>query len=82
MLTGEQNMVFEKLRDIICNHFEIDEDSVTMDSEILEDFDGDSLDFVDLSMDIEDEFGVEMPEDAMEKLVTVGDVVDYIENNM
>ena len=75
-------MTFEKLRGIICDQFEIDEDQVSMDSKILEDFDGDSLDLVDIAMSIEDEFGVEIPDDALDTMVTVGDVVKYIDEHM
>ncbi len=75
-------MTFEKLRDIICAHFEIEPETVKLESVILDDFDADSLDLVDLSMDIEDEFNVEIPDDAIETMVTVGDVVAYIDAHM
>ena len=52
-----------------------------MDSDILEDFEADSLDVVDMVMSLEDEFGVEVPDEAVEGLKTVGDVVRYIEEN-
>lgn len=47
-------MVFERVREIICDQLDLDEDRVTMDSNLLEDFDADSLDIVDLSMTLED----------------------------
>ena len=56
-------MVFERVREIICDQLDLDEDRVTMDSNLLEDFDADSLDIVDLSMTLEDEFGLEMPDE-------------------
>lgn len=74
-------MVFERVREIICDQLDLDEDRVTMDSNLLEDFDADSLDIVDLSMTLEDEFGLEMPDDKIEAFHTVGDVVRYIEEN-
>ena len=74
-------MVFERVREIICDQLDLDEDRVTMDSNLLEDFDADSLDIVDLSMTLEDEFGLEMPDDQIEDFHTVGDVVRYIEEN-
>ena len=52
-----------------------------MDSNLVDDFDADSLDLVDLVMSIEDEFNIEVPEDAVEKMKTVGDVVNFIEEN-
>lgn len=75
-------MVFEKLRDIICEQLELDPSEVTLESNMEDDFNADSLDFVDIVMSIEDEFGVEIPEDLMDgQLSTVKDVVDYIENH-
>lgn len=59
----------------------MEEDKVTMDSDIMEDFEADSLDVVDLVMSIEDEFGLEVPDDQIENFRTVGDVVRYIEEN-
>lgn len=74
-------MVFESLKKIISEQFEVEEDQITMDTNIMEDFDADSLDLVDIVMSVEDEFGVEVPEDAVEKIKTVGDVVKFIEEN-
>ena len=74
-------MVFERIREIICDQLDLEEDKVTMDSDIMEDFEADSLDVVDLVMSIEDEFGLEVPADQIENFRTVGDVVRYIEEN-
>ena len=68
-------MVFEKLKGIISEQLEIAEEEITMESNIIDDFDADSLDLVDIVMSVEDEFDVEVPEDAVEKMKTVGDVV-------
>ncbi len=75
-------MVFEKLREIICEQLELEEEVVTMDSNLMDDFDADSIDLVDIVMSIEDEFNIEVPEDAIDNLKTVGDVVKFIEDNM
>ena len=74
-------MVFARIREIICDQLDLEEDKVTMDSDIMEDFEADSLDVVDLVMSIEDEFGLEVPDDQIENFRTVGDVVRYIEEN-
>lgn len=74
-------MVFERIREIVCDQLDLEEDKVTMDSDIMEDFEADSLDVVDLVMSIEDEFGLEVPDDQIENFRTVGDVVRYIEEN-
>lgn len=74
-------MIFDRVREIISSQLDVEEDSITMDSDILEDFGADSLDLVDLVMSFEDEFGVEVPDDEVEKFHTVGDVVKYLEEN-
>ncbi len=73
-------MVFEKIREILCAQLDIEEEKVTMESNIAEDLGADSLDVVDLIMSIEDEFELEVPDDQVENIKTVGDVVNYIEN--
>ena len=75
-------MVFEKVRGILCDQLDIDEDSVSMDSVITEDFGADSLDFVDLVMTLEEEFEVEFPDDEIKNIRTVGDLVKYIEQSV
>ncbi len=72
-------MVFEKIRKILCEQLDIDEDTVSMESNIAEDLGADSMDVVDLIMSIEDEFEVEVPDEKIESIKTVGDVVNYIE---
>lgn len=72
---------FERIRELLAEQLDIDEDKITMDSDILEDFEADSLDVVDMVMSLEDEFGVEIPDEEIENLHTVGDVVRYVEDN-
>ena len=78
---GGIQMVFEQLRDLICEMLDVDENAVTMDSVILEDFDADSLDLVEIVMGVEEQFGIEIPDNAIEEFHTVGDVVRYIEDH-
>ena len=73
-------MVFEKIRQILCDQLDVEEDDVTMESNIAEDLGADSLDVVDLVMSIEDEFEIEVPDDQVENIKTVADVVSYIES--
>ena len=77
-------MVFEKLRELICDEFEIYEECVTLEANLMEDLGVDSIDLVDLGMTVEDEFEIEMPfdDEELEKIRTVGDLVKYIENNI
>ncbi len=74
-------MVFEEVRQILMDQLDVSEDDVTTESEIIDDLGADSLDLVDIVMTLEDEFEVEIPETSIEDIKTVGDLVDYIENN-
>ncbi len=73
-------MVFEKVREILCDQLDVEEDSVTMNSAIVDDLGADSLDIVDLVMTLEEEFDIEIPDEEAENVKTVGDIVKYIEN--
>lgn len=77
----ENEAVFEKVRSLLCDQLDLEEDDVSMDSNIIDDFDADSLDVVDLVMSLEDEFGIEVPDDQIEKFQTIGDVVHFIRDN-
>lgn len=72
---------FERIRELLAEQLEIEPEKITMESDILEDFEADSLDVVDMVMGLEDEFGVEVPDEAVETFRTVGDVVRYVEEN-
>lgn len=74
-------MVFEKIRAILCQQLDVEEDSITMETNIIDDLNADSLDLVDLLMSLEDEFDVEVPDEDVENIKTVGDLVRYVENN-
>lgn len=72
-------MVFEKVKEMLCEQLDVEEDKVTMDSSIAEDLGADSLDVVDLVMSLEEEFDVEIPDEDVENIKSVGDIVKYIE---
>ncbi len=72
-------MVFEKLKKILSEQLEIEEDYINLDSNIVDDLGASSLDIVDIVMSIEDEFSLEVPDELIEKVQTVGDIVDFIE---
>ena len=74
-------MVLEKVKAILAEQFDVEEGKVTADTDLQEDLGADSLDVVDLLMSIEDEFGVEVPDDEIENIKTVGSLVSYIEAN-
>ncbi len=75
-------MIFEKVRSIIVTQLDIDEDKVTITANIQDDLGADSLDIVDLVMSFEEEFDIEIPDEQVENIKTVGDVVKYIEDNV
>ena len=76
-------MVLEKIKAILSNQFDIDADSITADTDLVDDLGADSLDLVDMLMSLEDEFNIgEVPDEMVEKIRTVGQLVTYIEENM
>lgn len=74
-------MVLEKVKAILSAQFDVDEDTITPETNIMEDLGADSLDVVDMLMSLEDEFDVEIADEEIEKLQTVAQVVSYIEEN-
>ncbi len=74
-------MVFEKIRNILSTQLDIDENKITLDSNLTDDLGASSLDLVDLAMSIEDEFNIEVPDELIETVKTVDDVVKFIEEN-
>jgi len=75
-------MVFEKIKSILAEQFDVEEDEITFNTNIEEDLGADSLDVFDVLMSLEDEFSVEIPDEEIESLKTVGALVNYIENKM
>ena len=74
-------MVYEKVVSIICEQFDLEESQVTMETGMTDDLEADSLDLVEVLSAIEYELDVEIPDDVLESLQTVGDLVKYIEEN-
>ncbi|HIY07992.1 MAG TPA: acyl carrier protein [Firmicutes bacterium] len=74
-------MVFEKVRDILVDQLDVEEGAVTMEASIIDDLGADSLDVVDLVMTLEDEFDTEIPDEEIENIKTVGDIVRFIEEH-
>lgn len=75
-------MVFDKVKEIINDTLSCGEDIITMDAVLIDDLGADSLDIVELVMALEEEFDLEIPDSDAEKVVTVGDVVEYIKENV
>ncbi len=74
-------MVFEKVKNILAEQFDVDEDSITMETNIQDDLGADSLDVMDLMMTLGDEFDTQVDESEIENITTVGALVNFIEAN-
>ncbi len=74
-------MVLEKVIEIVADQLSIDPEDINEDSNLVDDLDADSLTVIDLVMCLEDEFGIEVPDDEVENLKTVGAIAHYIEDN-
>ena len=72
-------MVFEKIQQLICEQFVVEPETVTMETSFVDDLGADSLDVVELTMALEEELSIsEVSDDDLKKIVTVGDLVDYV----
>ena len=74
-------MTFDKIKEIIVEQLGVDEDSITMDTNLIKDLEADSLDAVEIIMAIEETYDFEIPDEEAEKFQTVQDLVDYVEDN-
>ncbi len=75
-------MIFEKIKEIIVDQLGVEEEMITMDTNMMKDLEADSLDAVEIILGVEDEFEIEIPDDVAEKFETVGDLVSYVDDNM
>ncbi|MEE9189342.1 MAG: acyl carrier protein [Candidatus Neomarinimicrobiota bacterium] len=72
---------FDKIKEVIVDKLGVDEDKIVAEASFVDDLGADSLDTVELIMELEEEFGLEIPDEEAEKLTTVGTVVDYVDKN-
>ena len=70
--------IFTKIKGLIADNFDIDADKITKETSFTDDLDADSIDLVEFILQLEDEFGSEIPDDEAEKIKNVGDAVAYI----
>lgn len=73
--------IFDKIATLIANNFQLDKDKITMDTNFTKDLDADSIDLVEFIMQLEDEFGAEIPDEDAVKIITVADAVAYIKSH-
>ena len=78
---GRIHMYFEKIAEIIAEKFDIDVNEVKLTTNIFEDLGADSLDIVDMLMMLEDQYNITIPDEVAQEMRTIGDVVNYIEEN-
>ena len=72
---------FDKVKDVIIDKLGVEEDSIKSEAHFVDDLGADSLDTVELIMEFEEEFGIEIPDDDAEKITTVGSAVEYIKKH-
>ena len=74
-------MNFEKLQDIIVEELGVEKEEVTLEAKFMDDLGADSLDLFELVMSIEEEFGISIPNEELNNIITVQNALDYIESN-
>lgn len=74
-------MIFDEVREILSEQLDVDKDSIEMNSKLAEDLGADSLDAIDIVMTIEDQYAIEVPDESIENMKTVEDIVSFIESN-
>lgn len=77
----EHDEILDKVRSVIVDQLNVEEDDVTEEAAFIDDLGADSLDIVELVMALEEEFGISIPDEEAENIKTVGDVVAYVESN-
>ena len=78
---GERMTTFDKVKDVIVDKLGVEENAIKSEAHFVNDLGADSLDTVELIMEFEEEFGIEIPDDDAEKITTVGSAVEYIEKH-
>lgn len=74
-------MTFDKVKELVVEKLDVEPEKVQMDTDIMKDLEADSLDAVEIILGVEEEYGFEIPDEDADKLVTVGDIVKYIDEH-
>ncbi len=74
-------MVFDKIKELIAEQLDVDASTITMETDFMKDLEADSLDAVEIILGVEDEYGIEIPDEVAENFTKVGDIVKYVEEH-
>jgi len=74
-------MVFDKIKELIAEQLDVDASTITMETDFMKDLEADSLDAVEIILGVEDEYGIEIPDEVAENFTKVGDIVRYVEEH-
>lgn len=75
-------MIFDEIKEILAEQLDLDIESIELSSNLIDDLGADSLDAIDIVMTVEDEYSIEVPDEAIEAMKTVEDIVNFIEANI
>ncbi len=75
-------MTFDKVKDIVAEQLEVEKEEITMETSMMKDLDADSLDAVEVVMELEDAFDIEIPDEDAESFSSIGDIVKYIDKKL
>ena len=81
IIKRRKTMVFDKIQALICEQLDVDASQVNMDTDFMKDLEADSLDAVEIILGVEEEYGIEIPDEVAENFTKVSDIVKYVEEN-